>query len=513
VTEPEEDREGDALAAEIAADKAREAERRRRWLLYLPPIASLCVAAVALALARPRAVAGARAIVGGRPPAGSPLSFRTVVLRAVPGDEAPTPLPRMEVRIRGSSATARAQMTDDDGAAEIVVDPPLPPRIELEGRQQSDPWIRLAAVELASLPVPDPRDGVIAAKRNGGSGSGDLQVDAAPEKGALAPPLRGAAWVRVRRAGLPVVGARVEISAEAGVTTEIVPAYTDVAGLARVEIVPDAPPVILSVKATKDTLSGTWRGAFGEVMGVPVPSGDGRIAGDTKVIELLATSSRPRAYVDLWKDGVRIAGGALKFERGPSDKGTGVAWFTVPAGVTGVCDLEVSSSPNPSSTEDLIHATSWPIVIASDAVDAWGALATSPRVEDRVALPGASLSAYPAVVAATIARAPIAVPKREIVADGLKGALQREGVRVKNVRRAATFAILGGGLVELGLMIFLGVFTRPIAVEDELAAIEGGTVAKRAPTSRRFVALVVMAVGIVALIFAGLAIMAWGMPS
>src|SRR5205085_1102480 len=111
------------------------------------------------------------------------------VVRMVPGDEAPTPVADMELRIRGTGS-ARAQPTDEEGAAEIEVDSPLPPSIEIEGRLTGQPWARLAALDLGALQPPDPSDGIIAVKRSAGSSTGDLTIDAAPEKSALAPPAK-----------------------------------------------------------------------------------------------------------------------------------------------------------------------------------------------------------------------------------------------------------------------------------------------------------------------------------
>jgi hypothetical protein len=104
----------------------------------------------------------------------------------------------------------------------------------------------------------------------------------------------------------------------------------------------------------------------------------------------------------------------------------------------------------------------------------------------------------------------------------LPAALEREHARVRRVRRGAAFAILGGGLAELGLMLGLGVLGGRRKIDDELRALADDDGELRAAEVRaepralgfvRTTAIVVTAVGIVALVFAALAVMAWGLPS
>lgn len=516
--EEPDDAEGEALAAEIAADRRLQSDRRKRWVLYLPPLASLVMAAAAIALSHPRDVAAASVIAGGRPDGSRPLHVRAMLVRARPGDDVtPTPLDRIEVRAVGEGVHGHvASPSDEEGVVEVVIDPPLPAKVELEGRID-EAWARLVTVSLDALPVADPSDGVLAAKRTLGRGSGDLLVDVAPDLGALAPPDDSGVWIRVRRktTGEPVASASIAVKGEAGIDHDPADVTTDEAGLAHVVLSITAPPAIVDVTATKDDVKGAWQGAIGNVLGVPNPRG-WRASPDAPVIELAAPPSLRHAYVDVFQKGVRIDGGAVFFADGG-------AKVSLPKGSRGLFDLEVSTTPRPSSTDDLTHAATWPVIVAADAVDAWSEL-VPPRIDDRIPPAPGSMATYESAVAATLARAPVVVPHRTVVADGLPPAMAFETARIKRVRRGASLAIVGGGLVEFGLMLWLGVFASKTRVEDELRMLAedgelGVAAAERAaeqqhkgPGGARTAAIVITAVGIVALVFAALAVMAWGLP-
>ncbi|MEO7094305.1 MAG: hypothetical protein ABI175_13700 [Polyangiales bacterium] len=503
------DVDGEALAAEIAADRRLVGERRRRIVLYIPPLASLLIAAFAIASSHPRDVVAAR-IIGGAAPAGLPWKARAIVVRAHPGDDGTPPLDGIELRLGGGEVHGRAGTSDDEGVTELQVDAPLPAKFDLEGKIDGA-WTRLATISTDALPPLDASDGVIPLRRTMGKSSGDLVVDVAPELGALMPPEQGTAWVRVRNkdSGSPVGGARVELKGEAGIVVDPEPMTTDEAGLARIFVTLGAPPVLATVTAEKDGTSGKWTGALGDVRGVPMPTAH-RVDPAVAAIEMMSSPSLRRAYFDLWKDGVRIDGGILRLDHG---RGT----IPLPSAV-GLYDLEMSTSPQPSSSEDVAHAATWPLVVAKDAPDAWAQL-QPPRIAERIAPPLGAPSTYPAVVGATLARAPLVVPHRAIVADGVPAALAFETTRIHRVRRGATFAIVGGGLVEFGLMLWLGVFSTRSRVQEELRILGGegeldavaGERGSRA-SAAKYAAIVLTAVGIVALVFAALAVMAWGLP-
>ena len=503
------DVEGDTLAAEIAADRRLVGERRRRIVLYIPPLASLLIAAFAIASSHPRDVVAAR-VIGAAAPAGAPWKARVLVVRAHPGDDGTPPLDGIELRLSGDGVHGKAGVSDEQGVTELEVDAPLPARVDVEGKVEGA-WIKLATIATDALPALDASDGVVPLRRTAGKSSGDLLVDVAPELGALMPPEQGTAWIRVRSkdSGNPIVSARVELKADAGVTEDPQPTTTDEAGLARMFLTLGAPPVLVTVTADKDGTTGKWTGALGDVRGVPTPTAH-RVDPAVGAIEVMASPSLRRAYFDLWKDGVRIDGGIVRIDRG---RGT----IALPRAI-GLYDLELATSPQPSTSEDLAHAATWPIVVAKDAPDAWAQL-QPPRIPERISPPLGAPSTYPAVVAATLARAPVVVPHRAIVADGVPSALAFETTRIHRVRRGATFAIVGGGLVEFGLMLWLGVFTTRSRVQEELRILSGEGelgVAMRERSTRastaKYAAIVLTAVGIVALVFAALAVMAWGLP-
>jgi hypothetical protein len=182
----------------------------------------------------------------------------------------------------------------------------------------------------------------------------------------------------------------------------------------------------------------------------------------------------------------------------------------LPDGLSGVVDVEINTGPLPASADDLAHAATWPLVFAKDDVDAWGAVNVSPRFPERLT-PAGTLADYGTAVVATIAFAPPSIPPRTIVADGLEPELRREARRGKTVRSAASAAVAGGLLVELGLMLWLGVFGRPPTVTDALREM-GEDVPAEKPDPRRWIGGLLTGIGIVALLFAAMAIMAWGMP-
>lgn len=514
------DPEGESLDAEIAADRRLAKEGRRRFVLYLPPLASLLVAAVALAMSHPRVVVAARVIAGAGPAKGSrsPFTARAIVVRARPGDEGgEVTAEGVELRIGGAGAKGTATTSDDEGVAELTVDAPLPARFELEGKVEGA-FAQLVGVPLDTLPSPDASAAIVPVKRTLGESKGELSIDVAPEHGALDPPERGVLWIRVRNgSGDAVASADVTVDGEAGLTENPPAARTDDAGLAKVTVSPSAPPILIRVHASKGTAVGDYHGAIGAYLGVPVPASQ-LVAPDAGGVDFLGPRLLRRAFYDVFRDGVRVSGGVVVFppNTGPLPVGVRVP---LPREV-GLYDVEVSTSPMPSNPDDLIHAATFPVVAAADPMDAWAQL-TAPRIKDRISPALGAPSTYSSVVAATLAGAPVVVPPRRVIADGLPAALAFEVGRIKRVRHGATFAIVGGGLVELGLMLGLGVFTTRRRIEDELRAMtsEGELSSMQKvvePKSRfgamRLAAILVTSIGIIALIFAALAIMAWGLP-
>lgn len=495
------DPEGDALDREIAHDKHEVATRRKRRVLFVPPLFALGIAAWALALSRPRDVMGARAIVGPKPGPNAALHARIQLFRATPGIESASVVNGAELRIVADGARGRIDRTDDQGVAELVIDPPLPPSVTIEAKD-GDRYRIVGTIDIAKLADAEPRAGILAVRRHGGAVTGDLRLEVGAELGALAPPIRGAAWVRVTDKGLAVANAIVTTQVDGGVTGEVAPTKTDAGGRARIPLLPIASPVALTIKADFGEKHGTWSGIVGSVQGAPIPKGDGRLRVGSKTLELLAPSSHGSAYIDVWQSGVRIAGGKISLEGGFGS-------FPLPDGVSGVIDVETSSGPLPASAEDLGHAATWPLVIATDDVDAWGAISTSPRFPEPQR-PAGTLADYGTAVAATIAFSPPSIPPRAIVSDGLPSEMLREGARGRAVRSAATAAVVGGGLIELGLMLWLGVFQNPVTVADAMREL-GEDVPKEKP-SRRWVGLLLAGIGIVALLFAAMATMTRGMP-
>jgi hypothetical protein len=495
------DPEGEALDREIAHDKLDVKTRRKRLILFVPPLIALGVAAWALAASRPRSVLGARAIVGPKPPVNIPLYARVQLFRATPGIENASVVSDAELRVMSDGARGRIDRTDDQGIAELVVDQPVPPSVTIEARD-GERWRPVGTIAIASLPEPDPRAGVLAVRRHGGAVTGDLRVEVGAELGALAPPLRGAAWVRVTQKGLAVPQAIVTTQVDGGVTGEVAPAKTDAGGLARIPLLPIASPVALTITAELGGNRGTWSGIVGSIQGAPVPKGDGRLRTGSKQLDLVAPSSHSSAYIDLWQSGVRIGGGKIALSGGFGS-------FPLPTGLSGVIDVETSSGPLPASEEDLGHAATWPLVLATDDVDAWGAVSTSPRFPSPLR-PAGTLADYGTAVAATIAFAPPSIPPRAIVSDGLPAELKREADRGRTVRSAATAAVIGGGLLELGLMLWLGVFRSPVTVADAMREL--GEEAPKEPPSRKWVGLLLAGIGIIALLFAAMATMTQGMP-
>lgn len=495
------DDEGEALDREIEDERRARAQGRRRLLLFVPPLVALGVAAVALGLSRPRDVFAGRAVVVAKPPAGAPLTFRVVVVRALGGVTMTAPVPGVELRV----TPGRAGTTDEDGAAEVVVDAPLPPEIVVEGRIDGA-FRPLLSVSTGALPPPRPDDGLTPLTRTSGARSGALVVDAAPELSALAPPLPGAAWVWVRDlAGMAVSGASVTLVSDAGLEADPEGGVTDQNGLLRLPLRPKVPPVLVTVKAKRGAQEGTFRGTLGAVLPPAVPSGDGIHPGGN--LELRTPAARSSVYVDVLQDGVRLLGQRLAFQNG-------VASLALPPTLRGVIDVSVSSSGTAGPGDDPVHVVSWPLVVAKDGADAWAAASGSPRLPEQVKKTDPTLSSYHAVVAATLARARIASVPRGLELDGLPKVLQAEVRRVQRVRRGAALGIVGGGLVELGLMLGLGVFSPKSPVDDALARELGEEPARRTPSStRRLVALICAGIGLVALVFAAMALMAWGMPS
>ena len=140
-------------------------------------------------------------------------------------------------------------------------------------------------------------------------------------------------------------------------------------------------------------------------------------------------------------------------------------------------------------------------------------MATSTRFTDRITPVGATLGGYGPAVAATLARAPLLVPRRALVRDSLPSALRAERARGVRVRRAGTFAVLGGGILEVALLGVLGVLSQGRDAQAEIDALlrdDGATVTRRSP--RPSIALVALAAfGAIVVVFSALGLMAWGL--
>ncbi len=498
-----EDREGDALDEEIARDRREASERKRRRVLFAPPLIALGVAAWALSVSRPRDVVAARVIAGGRP-AAAELHVRVQVVRGTPGFESVATVSGVELRPWASRVVGRAERTDDQGVSEMIIDAPLPPEIAIEANLDGA-FNKVGALSVSKLREPDPKDGVLAVRRTNASQRGELRVDVAPELSVVSPPLTSAAWVRVRTSGgLPASGAKVSFTADGGLSADPPPVVVDAAGLARIDLAPIAAPVALTATAERDGKTGVFSGIIPSVLAAPRPRGDGIVRAGSKTVELLSPSSRTSAYWDLFRAGVRVGGGRLTFEHG-------VATIALPGDLTGVVDLETNGSPLPPSGDDLSHVATWPLVISTDDVDAWGAIKTSPRFPDPID-PGGTLSDYGRAVAATIAFSPPALPPRAIVSDALDNELRREVRRGRRVRQFASFAVVGGGFLEVGLMLFLGVFGAGPTVAEAMRELGEEAEAPAEKPSRKWLGVALTGFGIIALMFAALATMAWGMP-
>lgn len=496
--------------------------RLARLLPYGPPLAAVAIAGGAITIAHARPVYGARVIAGGRPDAGAPLTARAVVVRHDGGGVGR--IAQLEVRLRGDGVRGQASVTDEEGVTELRLEPPVPGAFALEGRVDGA-WTELARVSLSAIPARDPRLGAVDEPRSSGRATGALAVAAAPERSALVPQVPSAAWVRVQRRdarGLsPVEGARLTVTGDAGVSLVQQAATTDVSGLARVAITAGAPPVMITVKAEKDGAEGRWEGTLGAVYATPYPAGDGALARGLSSIDVFAPTQLRRAYWDLWRDGVRVGGGAITFDA--AHKGS----VPLPPDAAGEHDLELGSSPDPQSSEELSHSIAWPLVIANDPVEGLAALLGDPRFDRAIPPPTGSLAPWSAALPATLAFARPAIPRREIVASGLEAAFAAEQARGVRVRRWAIVGIFAGALLEIAIVLQLGLLSPSARADEEIEALaragdedEAGADQARsrgAPDEgpskgpRKIASMVVGALGTVMLIFAALAVMAAGL--
>ena len=480
-----------------------------RWLPYVPPLLAVAVTAAGIAVAHARPIFGANVIAGPRPEAGQPLFARAIVVRHDAGGIGRAAL--VEVRLRGDGVRGQASVTDEEGVTELRLEAPLPASFDVDGRVDGA-WLPLARVDASRLAAPDPTDGALDEPRTFGRASGELLVAAAPERTALVPEVPGAAWVRVQRRDAhgvqPVEGAHVTVSADAGIFEVQPTAVTDATGLARVRLTPGAPPVMITVEAKKDALAGAWAGTLGAVYATPYPACDGTLSTGLAALDVVGPATLRRAYWDLWSHGARIGGGAIAFDAAHR------AQVPLPRDAAGEYDLELSSSPDAPARDDLAHAIAWPLVIAQDPVDGLAALSDDPRFARALPPPTGSLRPWGAALPATIAFARASLPRRDTVASGLDAAFAREKARGARVRRWTTLAVFAAGMVELAIVVQLGLFSRSAHVDAEIDAIlrEGGpTRADGQPHVRKLASMFVGAIGIVALIFAALAIMAAGL--
>jgi hypothetical protein len=429
-----------------------------RWLLLALPVVTVAVVALALlTAAAPRPFRVAR--IWGGPTDGGRLSLRVEVVDAVEtrGEAVEEPVPNTpaSLRVEGPRFEGTRNLAlDSEGMAEVALDVP-------RTREPFVVFVSQAGVELARGRIALAHDRwASAARRRGGFVEGrtpdGYDVRVAPERGALAVPFDEGLVFEVRRDGVPLAGAQLELSVTGG-RLSAKSAAADARGRARFVLSPEEH----SLGARLVIVSGTTRSEVG--FGLPVVPGAlrARWAGGELLVE--APVPREVAYYALVTERQRLAGGRLTLAADPS--GTFSARVRLP-------ELPVAPTHAVVATDrDLRSAAAvgWPLAVGD------GGPATTFDAVDALLFDGRALGA------------------------------SRESARRARVRWAVVLFCAVAVLLELALFVAQArARDRELDAHLEREGVRGDAAARLAPTrsSSFFVAIAAVALGFLLLALA-----------
>lgn len=322
----------------------------RAWSLSLPVVTTLVLAYAWLVAGMARTITAAR-VYGGPTENVSALSLRIETVTRDGERESPAwPGPiRLRATALGQAPLELEVSRAVSGIAEAKLELARGNRGAVAVELHSASGALLAAGQLAL----DATRWAARARRRGGwirgREFGALVVSIAPERGAFVVGSPEPLCIRVERAGSPVTGAKLAVSADGARLGSAEPLITDERGRARVSFEAiDLNPTLHAEARTEDGLSGLIES------GVPVVPG-GIYAHRTGTgIRVETAVPRSEAYYSLVTERARVSGGVLSLT--PNGQGGAFA------------DLELASVPAPAwlvvSSEvdqNSVAAIGWPL--------------------------------------------------------------------------------------------------------------------------------------------------------
>jgi hypothetical protein len=394
-----------------------------RLARILPGVAIGFVAVVILGPGNARPVLGAR--VYAATVNGTALSLRVTSVWATTGAESPAPEIDLDVICGSLRDTVR---TGPDGVAEAELDVPCSIGSELLVESRGERLARgnlapSAALVQRPLPEHEPARVVPGSAANGGVG---LDLEVVVLRGQLAPPFAEKARVRVRRSdgtGEPLPKLHVVVDIE-GASPERLELDVDPAHEGKdFELRPEGMQVRYSAKATTspgERLNVTWTAneAVPTVLGAMWLSPTSSAGGP---IEIVAPSSRKRAYVSFWTRDGRLGGDTVELHEDADGFHRGTARRPERLGAGEPMDVVVSGEPDESGRSTV----TWP---------------------DRLDIPSGTRTQWVSV-------ATDGPPVLREMVSGVSGRLVAEMERVKRVRGIAIGVALVVGLLEIILLV------------------------------------------------------------
>jgi hypothetical protein len=321
----------------------------RAWSLALPLVTVLVVAYALLVAGVPRKITAAR-VYGGPTEGVSTLSLRVESVTRDGERESPAWPGPLRVRALSMGKAVTQSVTHAEaGVAEVELALGLVNHGPVVLDVQSDSGAELAS---GNIELDVTRWAGRARRRGGwirGRDHGSLVLSVAPARGAFVVGFAEPLYIRVERAGQPVPGAALTVSADGARLSGVEHLLSDARGLARVNFeATDFNPTVHVEARTEDAQNGELES------GVPVVPGGFHALRTVSGIRVETAVPRAEAYFSLVTESQRVSGGVLALD--PDGRGGSVALASV------------SGSPEPawlvvSSEVDLnsVAAIGWPI--------------------------------------------------------------------------------------------------------------------------------------------------------
>ena len=322
----------------------------RAWSLALPLLTVLVVAYALLVAGVPRKITAAR-VYGGPTEGVSTLSLRIESVTRDGERESPAwpgPL-RVRALSHGSAVVTQSITHTQSGVAEVELTLAAVNRGPVALEVQGDSGTELAS---GNIELDVTRWATRARRRGGwirGRDRGSLVLSIAPGRGAFVVGFADPLCIRVERAGQPVPGAALTISADGARLSDAEHLLSDARGLARLNFeASDFNPTVHVEAHTEDAQNGELES------GVPVVPGGFHALRTATGIRIETAVPRAEAYFSLVTESQRASGGVLALD--PDGRGGSVATASVSVFPQSAW-LVVSSEVDLNS----VAAIGWPI--------------------------------------------------------------------------------------------------------------------------------------------------------